>query len=137
MKTFNSLLDLTKHLNTDLKCRKYLEEVIWNGVPVCPHCGEEVYTTLKKKYLHFSVNHAEGEYVRGRVHTNTIEGAFGLYRRMIIGIYHGVSVKHTTKYLDEFAFRYNSRSNSDQARFNSMLTKSSGYLSYKDLIQKK
>jgi len=53
----------------------------------------------------------DGEYVRGDVHTNTIEGAFGLFKRGLVGSFHQVSRKHLDRYLDEFEFRYNNRRN--------------------------
>ncbi len=40
---------------------------------------------------HHSVNHSIGEYVRGDVHTNTIEGYFSIMKRGITGVYHHVS----------------------------------------------
>ena len=61
--------------------------------------------------LHQTVNHSAKEYVRGDVHTNSIEGAFGLFKRGIIGSFHHVSHKHLDRYLDEFEFRYNNRKN--------------------------
>jgi hypothetical protein len=57
------------------------------------------------------VNHARYEYVRGDVHTNTIESAFGLFKRAIVGSFHQVSHKHLDRYLDEFEFRFNNRKN--------------------------
>jgi hypothetical protein len=59
---------------------------------------------------HETVNHSIGEYVRGDVHTNTIEGYFSILKRGIIGTYHHVSAKHLKRYLAEFDFRYNERS---------------------------
>lgn len=58
---------------------------------------------------HESVNHSIGEYVRGDVHTNTIEGYFSILKRGIHGVYHHVSQKHLRRYLAEFDFRYNER----------------------------
>ena len=60
---------------------------------------------------HETVNHSAKEYVRGDVHTNTVEGAFGLFKRAIVGSFHQVSHKHLDRYLDEFEFRYNNRKN--------------------------
>ena len=51
------------------------------------------------------------EYVRGDVHTNTVEGAFSLFKRAIVGSFHQVSKKHLDRYLDEFEFRFNNRKN--------------------------
>lgn len=60
-------------------------------------------------YFSQSVNHSKGEFVRGFVHTNTIEGFWGQLKRSIYGTYHYVSPQHLQRYLDEFAFRYNRR----------------------------
>lgn len=68
---------------------------------------------------HQSVNHSIGEYVRGDVHTNTIEGYFSILKRAITGTYHHVSLQHLKRYLAEFDFRYNERAAlgiSDEAR---------------------
>ncbi len=43
--TFNSILELATRFQSDADCRQYLAEKIWNGKPVCPHCGnEEIYS---------------------------------------------------------------------------------------------
>jgi transposase-like protein len=59
--------------------------------------------------LHGFVNHGIGEYVRGDIHTNTIEGYFSIFKRGITGVYHHVSQEHLKRYLAEFDFRYNER----------------------------
>jgi hypothetical protein len=58
---------------------------------------------------HGMVNHSIGEYVRGPVHTNTIESYFATLKRSIFGTYHHVSQKHLKRYLGEVDFRYNER----------------------------
>jgi hypothetical protein len=61
------------------------------------------YVGLDKKYaIHSSVDHKADEYVRGGIYTNGIEGAFGLFKRMVLGIYHQITPKHLERYLDEF-----------------------------------
>jgi transposase-like protein len=60
--------------------------------------------------LHGSVNHSIGEYVRGDVYTNTIEGYFSIMKRGVYGTFHHVSQQHLKRYLAEFDFRYNERS---------------------------
>jgi transposase-like protein len=66
---------------------------------------------LGKEFVkHATVNHSIGEYVRGDVHTNTIEGYFSILKRGITGTYHHVSAQHLKRYLAEFDFRYNERS---------------------------
>ena len=58
-----------------------------------------------------TVNHSRGEYVRGDVHTNTVESVFGLFKRSVVGSFHQISEKHLDRYLDEFEFRFNNRKN--------------------------
>jgi transposase-like protein len=58
-------------------------------------------------YRHDAVNHGRSEYRRRDVTTNSIESAFAVMKRGIIGVYHQISEKHTGRYVDEFAFRLN------------------------------
>ena len=58
---------------------------------------------------HESVDHRIGEYVRGDVYTNTLEGYFSILKRGIGGVYQNVSAKHLKRYVGEFDFRYNYR----------------------------
>ena len=58
---------------------------------------------------HQSVRHAAGEYGRGEVHTNTIEGYFSIFKRGMRGIYQHCSHKHLQRYVNEFNFRYSNR----------------------------
>jgi transposase-like protein len=58
---------------------------------------------------HEIVNHSAKEYVRGEVHTGTIDGYWGLLKRGLIGSFHRVSIKHLHRYLSEFEFRWNNR----------------------------
>lgn len=60
-------------------------------------------------YMHGTIPHAEKIYVRGRVHTNTIEGFWSNCKTGIRSVYHIVSSKYLQNYLDEYAFRYNNR----------------------------
>ncbi len=62
-----------------------------------------------KGYKTEAVNHSIGEYVRGDVHTNTIESYFATLKRGVTGTYHHVSQQHLKRYLAEFDFRYNER----------------------------
>lgn len=65
---------------------------------------------------HESVNHSQGEYVRGDVTTNTVEGVFSLLKRGLYGTFHVVSAHHLHRYLAEFEFRHNHRHIDDGAR---------------------
>ena len=65
---------------------------------------------LEKDFAsHEYVNHGIGEYVRGNVHTNTIEGYFSIFKRGLNGIYQHVSEQHLKRYLCEYDFRYSFR----------------------------
>jgi transposase-like protein len=65
------------------------------------------------KVPHSKIRHSRGEYVRGEVHTNTVESAFSLLKRAVIGTYHQLSIKHLQRYLDEFGYRFNRREDAD------------------------
>lgn len=65
---------------------------------------------------HETVDHGKDEYVRGDVHTNTVEGFFLQLKRSIDGTHHHVSEQHLDKYLAEFDFRYNTRKMKDGER---------------------
>lgn len=92
------------------------------------------YKSLKKVYDHQVVKHKAHQYVNGRVHTNTIEGFWSLLKRGIFGIYHFTSKKHLQLYVDEFVFRYNSRTITSENRFNMMLGNMENRITYKTLI---
>jgi hypothetical protein len=62
-----------------------------------------------KSHKHDTVRHIAKEWVRGDVHTGTVDGYWGLLKRGIIGSYHQVSIKHLHRYLSEFQFRWNNR----------------------------
>ena len=92
------------------------------------------YKSLGKEYAHQFVNHAV-EYVRGTVHTNGIENFWSLLKRTLKGTYVSVDPMHLARYLDEQAFRFNERKDSDFGRFTKALGSISGRrLTYKDLI---
>jgi transposase-like protein len=68
------------------------------------------YRGLDQSYKgHHRIRHSEEIYVEGEVHTQTVEGFFGLFKNGVRGVYHAVSTKYLQNYLDEYAFRYNRR----------------------------
>jgi transposase-like protein len=79
--------------------------------------GSRLYTDESKLYTgseehfraHKTVKHSANEYVRGDVHTNTIEGVFSIFKRGMTGVYQHCKEKHLHRYLAEFDFRYNHR----------------------------
>lgn len=81
--------------------------------------AESIFTDELKSYKgvgdadtrHETVSHKADEYVRGDVHTQTVESVWSLFKRSLIGSYHQLSVKHLPAYLDEMEFRFNNRDN--------------------------
>ena len=81
--------------------------------------AEAIYTDEFKSYIgiqdddtrHETVNHSMEEWVRGDVHTNTIEGVWSLFKRSIMGAFHKVSAKHLDRYLEELEWRFTNRDN--------------------------
>lgn len=70
-----------------------------------------LYRNIAKRFAsHNTVNHSKGEYGRGPIHTNTIEGYFSVFKRGMKGVYQHCSEDHLQRYLTEFDFRYNHRS---------------------------
>jgi ISXO2-like transposase domain len=70
----------------------------------------KVYRTVKPRHRPTeTIRHSAREYVRGDVHTNTVEGYFSILKRGITGTYHHVSQQHLKRYLAEFDFRYSNR----------------------------
>ena len=93
----------------------------------------KAYNRLGDLYDHESINHSRNEYVRGEIHTNTIEGFWAILKRSIYGIHHFVSAKHLQRYINEQIFRYNNRGD-HVSMFNMILERVGGKkLSYKDL----
>ncbi len=92
------------------------------------------YRGLGENYQHEVIDHAV-EYVRDAVHTNGIENFWSLLKRTVKGTYVSVEPFHLGRYLDEQAFRFNEREDSDLGRFKSVLSSVSGRrLTYKELI---
>ncbi|MBS1510691.1 MAG: IS1595 family transposase [Bacteroidetes bacterium] len=96
--------------------------------------SSNLYNRIAHGYDYHAVNHSIQEYVRGNAHTNTIEGAFSHLKRMVIGTYYQISSKHTQRYCDEFAYRFNSRKIKDADRFTLTMGRIAGRLTYKALI---
>ena len=72
-------------------------------------CTDEFrsYIGLDVAYIHETVCHSVGEFVKGMAHTNGIESVWALLKRGYQGIYHHMSFKHLNRYLNEFTFRLN------------------------------
>ena len=75
--------------------------------------GSTVYTDCHRTYVgmkgfkHEAVKHSIGEYVRGQAHTNGVESFWALLKRGYYGTFHHMSVKHLSRYVNEFSTRHN------------------------------
>lgn len=92
------------------------------------------YKYLHKEYPHIAVDHAAGQYVVGRAHTNTIEGFWSQLKRQIYGVHHWVSGKHLDRYVSEMSWRYNRREMGEGERLNALIAGADGRLKYQGLI---
>lgn len=79
-------------------------------------------------YYHGIVRHSEEEYANDNIFTNSIEGFWSHFRRMITGCYHNVSDGHLQAYIDEAVFRWNTRKMSESRRFAHMFRMSVGLI---------
>jgi transposase-like protein len=95
---------------------KYINENISEDVEVIftdDHIANVAAMRKAGRKNHKAINHSSGVYVMGDVHTNTVESAFSLLKRGIMGTWHRLSAKHLPAYLEEMSFRFNRRKNSD------------------------
>jgi transposase-like protein len=92
---------------------KYIQENVSTDVEVLITDSFPAYKHAVGNAEHKTVNHVAGEYVRYEngacVTTNTVESAFSLLKRGIMGSWHKISAKHLPAYLDEMTFRFNRR----------------------------
>ena len=92
------------------------------------------YNGLNSDYIHKAIDHAR-EYVRGNVHTNGLENFWCLLKRCFKGTYVSVEPFHLFRYLDEQTFRFNEREDTDQGRFEKIMSGILGKrLTYAQLI---
>ncbi len=96
---------------------RFINETISSKVSLLAHDDWKGYQHLAAhpwfKHADGTVNHNQGQYVVGAIHTQTIEGFWSLIKRGVIGSYHKVSKKYLPLYIAEFQFRYNNRANPD------------------------
>jgi hypothetical protein len=96
-----------------------------------------LYTDLSDENTkHESVNHKADEWVRGDVHTNTVESVWSLFKRSIVGSYHHLSTKHLDWYLDEFEWRFNNRHNDYLFRDTIKALIAANTMTYKALVDR-
>jgi hypothetical protein len=79
------------------------------------------YRVERRYRSHKRIRHEDRVYVSGNVHTQTVEGFFGNLKNGIRVVYHSVSSKWLQSYLNEYAWRYNERNNTERSMFESLL----------------
>jgi transposase-like protein len=96
---------------------QYIKENVSEDVDVIVTDEFNAYPTAMKSLAlterHKTIKHKAKVYVDGDIHTNTVESAFSLLKRGIIGTWHRISAKHLAAYLEEMTFRFNRRGRSD------------------------
>ncbi|MGA2481848.1 MAG: IS1595 family transposase [Candidatus Acidiferrales bacterium] len=96
---------------TSKAIRKIVNENVSEDVEVIITDESAIYPwafNKKQNAIHKTICH-KSVYVSGDVHTNTVENAFSLFKRGIVGTWHKMSTKHLQAYLDEMVFRFNRR----------------------------
>jgi transposase-like protein len=89
----------------------------------------------KEGYDHLIVNHGKREFVRSNdIHTNSIEGFWGHFKRVIFSTYHCVSKDYVQRYIDEQSYRWNTRKEKDSFRFHDMFKKAVKSFTYSDVL---
>jgi transposase-like protein len=95
---------IKEHISEDV------EFIMTDELPSYPFAIKRAGGDIQK---HRAINHRRQHYVDGNIHTNTIESAFSLLKRGIVGSWHKVSAKHLPAYLEEMTFRFNRRDKAD------------------------
>jgi hypothetical protein len=81
------------------------------------------------------VNHGKREFVRAKdIHTNSIEGFWGHFKRVIFSTYHCVSKDYVQRYIDEQVYRWNTREEKASVRFHDMFSKACKHFDYSDVL---
>ncbi len=108
----NVVAQVIENLSADT-LSTFVEKAVADKVELLVTDEARGYNDLKYFYPHEVVKHSSEEYVRGNVHTNSIESFWALLKRGIIGTYHQVGKSYLPLYLAEFTFRHNERKNPD------------------------
>ena len=92
-----------------------------------------MYKGLSTDYDHHTVSHGTGVCKKDKVHTNSIESVWALFKRQVIGTHHWVSKKHLQAYINEMTWRFNRRDQEEGQRVNDLLSYVEGRLTYTEL----
>jgi transposase-like protein len=118
---------------------RYIRENIADDVDVLFTDDYKAYRSaagqIRKDGRHKTIRHSQRIYVKGDIHTNTIESAFSLLKRGVIGTWHRVSAKHLQSYCNEMCFRFNNRKNPFLFRDTVLKLIDSHNLTYETLVK--
>ncbi len=102
-----------RSFHVDNATKKSVTEIVWHNVSrqSALYTDESrLYNDVRPKFATSGmVKHSDGEYVRGDIHTNTVEGFYSIFKRGMKGVYQHCKEKHLHRYLAEYDFRYNNR----------------------------
>ncbi len=118
-----TLQEFIRKFNCEDVCLSYLEERFWNNVPVSP------FDPSSKVY-----NYSKKLYVKGKAHTNGIEGFWSKVKRSFVGVYYKMSRKYLHLYMNEYVFRHNVAKENGLNRFNHFLTLANRHVPLKELV---
>ena len=130
--------EVRAHVIPDIRKGTLQAEVRRNVAPGATVYSDALrsYDGLDGEYVQEVINHAE-EFVRGKVHTNSIENFWSLFKRTIYGTHHFVMPDHLDRYLDDATFRFNTRKLSNGERFAlTVAGADGGRLTYRELTSK-
>ncbi len=92
-----------------LTLRNVIKDRVITGSEIITDNYTSYHKIEKLGYKHKIINHSKDKFVKGDIHTNTIENFWSQMKRSMDGTFHSISPKHLQSYVDEFAFRYNHR----------------------------
>jgi transposase-like protein len=114
------------------EAQKFIDETVAPGATLVTDAHQSFWGI--EGYRHVMINHHKGEFSKGKLHTNTIEGVWAQLKRQIVGTHHWVSAGHLQKYVDEMAWRMSRRAMTAEQRVNALFSAVEGRLTYKALI---
>jgi transposase len=98
-----------------------IEQYVAKGTVLSTDEWKAYKSMTEKGYKHGTVNHHQREYVRGIIHTNTIEGFWSHFKNSVRGTHKSISPKHMMNYLHEFEFRFNLRRDVSGSMFDRLI----------------
>jgi transposase-like protein len=100
--------------NTDTRTLdSFVRSTVADDVSLIATDEHSGYRLLDKDFNHHAVKHGQGEYVRGNIHTSSIDSFWSLLKRGIMGQFHHVSKGYLPLYVNEFSSCHNNRKNPD------------------------